>query len=65
MHPSKCVSNPEINDTFFDPDNIRLYKYKKLGDYPPEWIDITPYEESANDAANYDGWLFNDYNEIE
>ena len=65
MHPSKCVSNPEINDTFFDPDTIRLYKYKKLGDYSPEWIDVTPYEVSANDAANYDGWLFNDYNEIE
>ena len=42
MHPSKCVPNPVINDTFFDPDNIKLYKYKKLGDYPPEWINITP-----------------------
>jgi len=65
MHPSKCVSNPKINDTFFDPDTIRLYRYTNLGDYPPEWVDVTPYTGDVRDAANYDGWLFNDYNEIE
>ena len=65
MHPSKCVPDPEKNDMFFDPDTLRLYKYMSLGDYPPEWVDISADTTQAKDAANNDGWLFNDYNEIE
>ena len=34
-----------INDTYYDPDLDKLYQYVKLGDYPPEWIDTTPYKE--------------------
>ena len=45
MHPSKVITDPRINDTYYDPDLDKLYQYVKLGDYPPEWIDTTPYEE--------------------
>ena len=50
---------------YYDPDTDRLYKYLSLGDYSPEWVDITPDPTQVKEAANYDGWLFNDYNEIE
>ncbi len=45
MHPSKVRTDPRINDTYYDPDLDKLYQYVKLGDYPPEWIDTTPYKE--------------------
>ena len=45
MHPGKVITDPRINDTYYDPDLDKLYQYVKLGDYFPEWIDITPYEE--------------------
>ena len=45
MHPSKVITDPRINDTYYDPDLDKLYQYVKLGDYPPEWIDTTPYKK--------------------
>ena len=65
MHPNKCVTEPDKGDIYFDPDTDRLYKYLSLGDYAPEWVDITPDPTQVKEAANNDGWLFNDYNEIE
>ena len=45
MHPSKVITDPRINDTYYDPDLDKLYQYVKIGDFPPEWIDTTPYKE--------------------
>ena len=39
MHPGKVITDPRINDTYYDPDLDKLYQYVKFGDYPPEWID--------------------------
>ena len=32
MHPSKVITDPRINDTYYDPDLDKLYQYVKLGD---------------------------------
>ena len=64
-HPKKIVKSPEKNDIYFDGENNKLYMYTSIGDYDPEWVDITPDIEQAKKAVNNDGWLFNDYNEIE
>jgi len=60
------IDDPQIGEMYFDGDTGQMFMYKNLGDYPAEWINITPDEEEAKKrAANMDGWLFNDYNEIE
>ena len=38
MHPSKVITDPRINDTYYDPDLDKLYQYVKIGDLPPEWV---------------------------
>ena len=40
MHPSKVITDPRINDTYYDPDVDKLYQYVKIGDFPPEWVVI-------------------------
>ena len=57
------IKDPQIGEMYFDGEC--MYMFKNLGDYPAEWINITPDEEQIKKAANMDGWLFNDYNEIE
>ena len=57
--------DPQIGEMYFDGLTGQMYMFKNLGDYPAEWINITPDEEETKRAANMDGWLFNDYNEIE
>lgn len=57
------IKDPQIGEMYFD--GKYMYMFKNLGDYPAEWINITPVEEQTKRAANMDGWLFNDYNEIE
>ena len=32
MHPSKVITDPRINDTYYDPDLDKLYQYVKVGD---------------------------------
>ena len=32
------IKRPIINDTYYDPDVDKLYKYVKIGDFPPEWV---------------------------
>ncbi len=44
MHPKDIVKEPQINDLYFDPDEVKLYQYVKLGDFPAEWVDTTPNE---------------------
>ena len=48
MHPNKVIKDPKINDTYYDPDLDKLYQYVKLGDYPPEWVEISIEENEEN-----------------
>ena len=34
------IENPQIGMMYFD--GQYMYMFKNLGDYPPEWINITP-----------------------
>ena len=34
------IKDPAIGQMYFD--GQKLYMFKNLGDYPPEWINITP-----------------------
>ncbi len=36
------IEDPQIGMMFFDPNTEQMYMFKNLGDYPPEWINITP-----------------------
>ena len=43
MHPKDIMNDAVIGDKYFDPDTFKLYEYIKFGEFPPEWVDITPY----------------------
>ena len=30
MHPSKVITDPRINDTYYDPDLDKLYQYEMM-----------------------------------
>ena len=59
------IENPQVGMMYFDGQTQNMYMFKSLGDFPPEWINITPNEDQVKRAANIDGWIFNEYNEIE
>ena len=48
MHPKDIISDAVIGDTCFDPETFKLYQYIKFGEFPPEWVDITPYKNESN-----------------
>ena len=46
------IKNPAIGEIYFDGITFTLWEYVKLGDYPPEWVNVTPYEE-PNDKDKF------------
>jgi len=36
------IEDPQIGEMYFDGDTGQMFMYKNLGDYPAEWINITP-----------------------
>ena len=48
MHPKDIMNDAVIGDKYFDPDTFKLYEYIKFGEFPPEWVDITPYKNESN-----------------
>ena len=40
MNWRDMIEDPQIGEMYFD--GQFLYMFKSLGDYPPEWINITP-----------------------
>ena len=36
------IEDPQLGDMYFDGLTARMFLYTRLGDYPPEWINITP-----------------------
>lgn len=36
------IENPQVGMMYFDAQTESMYMFKSLGDYPPEWINITP-----------------------
>ena len=46
------IKNPAIGEKYFDAMTFTMWEYVKLGDYPPEWVNVTPYEE-PNDQDKF------------
>ena len=44
------IEDPQIGEMYFDgeTDPPKMYMFKSLGDYPPEWINITPASDDRN-----------------
>ena len=36
------IEDPQIGEMYFDGQTEQLYIFKNIGDFPPEWINITP-----------------------
>lgn len=36
------IEDPQVGEMYFDGISEKMYMFKSLGDYPPEWINITP-----------------------
>ena len=36
------IGDPQVGMMYFDGQTQSMYMFKSLGDYPPEWINITP-----------------------
>ena len=46
------IKNPLIGEMYFDPISFTMWEFKKIGDFPPEWVNVTPYEEE-NDPDKF------------
>ena len=36
------IEDPQVGMMYFDGQTERMFMFKSLGDFPPEWINITP-----------------------
>ena len=44
MEWAEAIKDPKLGDMYFDGLTGQMFLYTKLGDYPPEWVKITPYD---------------------
>ncbi len=39
------IKNPQLGELYFDIATLTMWEYKSLGDYPPEWINVSAFLE--------------------
>ena len=37
------IKNPQLGELYFDIATLTMWEYKSLGDYPPEWINVSAF----------------------
>ena len=42
MEWADAIEDPQLEDMYFDGLTGRMFLYTRLGDYPPEWVNVTP-----------------------
>ena len=48
MNWRDTIEDPQVGEIYFDGISEKMYMFKSLGDYPPEWINITPELDDTN-----------------
>ena len=37
------IKDPQLGELYFDIATLTMWEYKSLGDYPPEWINVSAF----------------------
>ena len=43
------IKDPQLGELYFDIATLTMWEYKSLGDYPPEWINVSAFLDEYED----------------